>query len=1431
MIAGCCLFLSASGAAQTIVPISADSVVDDESGEELIAREMFFNTRRAGGPGKPIPAGAYEAAVQQLQQTQKDRNVLRSPTAATSWVSVNPTGMFYNRTGANYISGRTNSIAFHPSDANTFYIGAAGGGVWKTTDGGVHFLPMTDNLSALTCGAIAVDPLDPNVVYAATGELNYSLDSYYGDGIFKSTDGGTSWNKIATTSIGSYFSAIVINPVSSNILYAAGQSGIYKSTNAGSTWANVNANSYANSLVMDPGNPLVLYASTGGYNANTIRKTTDGGATWSSLTNGLPASGTSRTSLAISASNPNVLYASIANSTNYGLLGLYRTTDAGASWTLQNSSTNYLGQQGWYDNAVTVNPANSNSVIVGGLDIYSSTDGGVNLVQKTVWFSTSSSNFSHADIHYLGYHGSVLYCGSDGGVYKSANDGTTWSDLNQTISTLQYQSADYDPSNTQRLYGGTQDNDKETSINGGTQWVQRTTGDGGYTVVDPVNTNYIYGQYVNGSLHRSSTFGSSYAEISPSTSTGGLFYNPYEMAPGDHNTIVFARADVWKTSSAQTVTRTSGWTKIATTGTVGGNVSSIGISALTTNKIYIGTSNGRILVTTNNGASWSTTTGYPYVSDFIVDSTNDAVCYATFTGFTASEHVYKTTNNGTAWFSVTGNLPNVPVNSIVLRTTAPRTILVGTDLGVYKSTDDGTSWVSFNSGLPAVEVFDLKYKESTHLLMAATHGRGCYTFNLGAPAQYLLTMQTATYGSACALNPASGSYTTDSCFQISADTCNTGVNNPVYFGSWTGSGPGSYTGTANPATICMNGAITETAHYLSCTYSMSSTKSLFGCAGDTGSINVTATDSCPWHVEVIGLGWVHFDSPDSGFGNGSVFFHTDVTTDTVDRSGPIYLFVGDSSRAQILIVQKSCSTKVNVTLNTSPAGLSVTVDDTAYTSPHTFRWLSGSPHTINTTTPQNVTVDSQEVWASWNDGGLLSHSIIPNSDTSFTANFKTLYHFGAHAVPYDSACTLNPVDGWYRKDTCFQITAGACSTDSTNPVYFDQWTGTGNGSYNGTGNPASVCMGGPITETAHYLPCAYALISPDTLFECNGGSGSISVLAAGTCPWTADNASNAWIHFDSVTTGIGNGTIAFHTDVNADSANRTGAIEIRVGGIFKTQILITEKNCTAQTVKLQTGWNLLSLPLKPVSSIKTMLFPMAVSPAFGYDGQYIKHDTLESGHGYWIKFPDTASVLITGTPILVESLDVKSGWNLMGSTSLSVPVSMIASSPSGIITGKFFRYAKTYQQTDTIDPGSGYWVKVNQDGRLVFFSNSAAPLAQLIRIVPTNELPPPPPNGSASGVGLPTDDVLEQAYPNPFNPKTVIRYQIADASHVTLKIFDVLGREIFGLVDEFQDAGYKSIEWDAEHFASGVYFYKLEATSVTSPGKTFVKVRKMLLAK
>ncbi|MCX6158909.1 MAG: sialidase family protein [Ignavibacteriae bacterium] len=253
---------------------------EDESSESILERENFILTRRAGGPGMKIVFDAYSKAVEQKSNIPEDRSIPNSKTRTTNWVSINPVGMFYQVTNANYISGRTNSIAFHPTNANIFYIAAAQGGVWKTTDGGVNWTALTDNLPTLACGDIVVDQVNPNILYLGTGELNYSGDSQYGNGIYKSTDAGTTWNQIATvTQVGNRCSYMAIDPTNSNIVYMGGNNGFFKSTNAGLNWSNMNGGTNVNCIIIIPSSPQTIYITNGGSSAGQILKTTDAGTT------------------------------------------------------------------------------------------------------------------------------------------------------------------------------------------------------------------------------------------------------------------------------------------------------------------------------------------------------------------------------------------------------------------------------------------------------------------------------------------------------------------------------------------------------------------------------------------------------------------------------------------------------------------------------------------------------------------------------------------------------------------------------------------------------------------------------------------------------------------------------------------------------------------------------------------------------------------------------------------------------------------------------------------------------------------------------------------------------------------------------------------------------------------------------------------------
>jgi hypothetical protein len=255
-------------------------------------------------------------------------------------------------------------------------------------------------------------------------------------------------------------------------------------------------------------------------------------------------------------------------------------------------------------------------------------------------------------------------------------------------------------------------------------------------------------------------------------------------------------------------------------------------------------------------------------------------------------------------------------------------------------------------------------------------------------------------------------------------------------------------------------------------------------------------------------------------------------------------------------------------------------------------------------------------------------------------------------------------------------------------------------------------------------------------------------------------------------------------------------------------------------------WNLVSVPVTVIDYTKTTVFPTAVSDAFAFENGYVSEPTLTNGVGYWMKFNGAQSISLLGNLRTLDTVSINEGWNLIGSISSSVDVAQIISDPPGIVTSQFFGYSGGYTASSFIEPGKAYWVKTNQAGSLILTTSVMSRTSKKIRIVQTKESPPPPPGGELlkKENQLPDHFALEQNYPNPFNPTTEIRYQTSEVSHVTLKVYNVLGELVATLVDELQEAGYKSIEWNASRMPSGMYYYKIQAG-------TFSEVKKMLLVK
>ena len=302
--------------------------------------------------------------------------------------------------------------------------------------------------------------------------------------------------------------------------------------------------------------------------------------------------------------------------------------------------------------------------------------------------------------------------------------------------------------------------------------------------------------------------------------------------------------------------------------------------------------------------------------------------------------------------------------------------------------------------------------------------------------------------------------------------------------------------------------------------------------------------------------------------------------------------------------------------------------------------------------------------------------------------------------------------------------------------------------------------------------------------------------------------------------GIKNGTTYYFRITGLESGGRESG--------FSNEVAVASHQYISPVSK---GWNMISVPFSVATYCKSILFPHATSDAFAYEGGYVRKDTLRCGTGYWLKHSGSQNDTIYGGLRVRDRISVKEGWNLVGSVSLSIAVSNITSNPPGIVTSSFFGYKKGYNVSDTIESGQGYWVKVDRPGQLILVASGSIPARNRIKIVSGEELPPPPPDEQTTNLKsqIPKEFALEQNYPNPLNPATTINYALPAASNVQLRIYNLLGQVVSTLVDGVQDVGYQTAEWDAGSAASGIYFYRLEATSTVDPKKSFTQVRKMIL--
>ncbi|MDF1694433.1 MAG: fibronectin type III domain-containing protein [Saprospiraceae bacterium] len=672
--------------------------------------------------------GSFPAAGRNLQAFTsylKTYNPEEQRSSMTSWESLGPSSNTSGYAG----TGRINSVGFDPSDSDVVYAGSAGGGVWKTTNGGDSWVPISDYIGSIGVSAIIVDPSNTQTVYIGTGDGDASDN--YSIGVLKSMNGGTTWNTTGlnwSTSNTNLIRAMVMHPNDVNTLILASNDGIYRTTNAGVTWTKEQSGNFYDIELKPQANSNTFYAST----KTQIYRSTNSGDTWTvehTLT------GTNRIALATSEDEPTYVYALASKSSGSGFKGVYRSTNSGQTFTTQSTSPNLLGWsstgsdsngQGWYDLVIAADPNNANSIHVAGVNHWRSTDGGVNWTIKSTWNGTGGVQEVHADKHMLEWQDdNTLWEGNDGGIYKTTNNGTTWTDRtsNLVISQL-YKIGVSELDN--KVIGGLQDNGTKVRNNSG-NWVDEIGGDGMDCAINPANPDVLYGSLYYGDIRRSTNGGSSWSNISNAipdeSGENAAWVTPYVLDPSNPSTIVVGYENVY-----QSTNQGNSWTKI------GDNLTSntllyAEIAPSDSDFIYVGRGS-QLWRTSDGGTNWSALSG-PGNNTAMVKAhpTNPQILYAVRQNYSNGNKVYQSTNGGSSWTNISGTLPNIPANTIAFHDDGEETIYVGMDVGVYYRNNSTSDWVLYNTDLPNVQISEIEIKEQTNEIYIATYGRGVWKNN------------------------------------------------------------------------------------------------------------------------------------------------------------------------------------------------------------------------------------------------------------------------------------------------------------------------------------------------------------------------------------------------------------------------------------------------------------------------------------------------------------------------------------------------------------------------------------------------------------------------------------------------------------------------------------------------------------------------------
>ncbi len=696
---------------------------------------------------------------------QSMQKALRKNSLSSAWTFAGP----------NTIGGRVRVVKYHPTNPNIMYAGSASGGLFKSTNGGGSWTAMTDNLPTLAIGHMAFDPVNPDIIYIGTGEGTSNWDRVYGDGLYRSTDGGATWENLMkglVRDIDLAINHVEVHPDNPNMIFVAasfggGTGALFRSTDAGATWQAV-LNGPARDVLIDPhkrNRVIVAFGNSSGRSSNGLYYSDSIGTrfTFNKVVTNMPdPDSIGRVVLDASLSQPGLIMCAMSRAPkfspteNQDFLGVFRSTDHGITWeklasSAQTNMREVLRSQGDYNLHIRIHPTNPSVVFLGGIEWWRSSDAGNAFTRITN--RDGATNSSWVDMHYIAFHPTdpkIMAMSSDGGVFITRDclaASFVVEEANSGLACMQFYSMNYDQRNTRRIAGGTQDrrNNIGQSNNPGGWKRLSYGGDGGYVAFDFTDTSifYITSQY--GALARTSNGGTSFV---PSTNglrrtdaSGNYFFGfvtPFIMHPTQPKTLLVGGNKLYRTTNGMV-----NWTGISPDLT--GSTSSL---AQIQDLAYCKSDPSVVYMVTGYSArAWKATNamadsaniiytridgGLPalFLGEVAVHPTNPDIAYVGTTGFSAQSGVYKTTDGGLTWKQMKGaseatSLPGIPVGAIAIYEKRPDVIFAGTDIGVYISEDAGENWLPYGNGLPTVVIDDIKITPDD-IIYAATHGRGMW---------------------------------------------------------------------------------------------------------------------------------------------------------------------------------------------------------------------------------------------------------------------------------------------------------------------------------------------------------------------------------------------------------------------------------------------------------------------------------------------------------------------------------------------------------------------------------------------------------------------------------------------------------------------------------------------------------------------------------